>query len=51
MDMDVFVGIWIAAFRRMAQACGFADERLIYMLPEALRPHEGLVVKAAGNKA
>ncbi len=43
--------VGIAAFRRVAQARRLADDRLIHMLPEALRPHEGLVVKAAGNEA
>ena len=51
MDVDLLIAIGVAAFRRLAQARGAADEGLIDVFPERLRPHEGLVVEAAGKKA
>ena len=50
MHMNVFVSVGIAAFGRVAKAGGFADDGLIDMLPEALRPHERLVVEPAGQE-
>ena len=40
------VGVGIGGARRLAQAGGAADERLVDLVPEALRPHEGLIVEA-----
>ena len=51
MDVDLLVGVRVAAFRRLAQARRTADEGLVDVLPERLRPHECLVVEAAGQEA
>ena len=51
MGVHVFVGVGVAFGCGFAQARCTADNRFIDMLPEALRPHEGFVVKAAGNEA
>ena len=51
VDVDLLVGIRVAAFRRLAEARRAADEGLVDVLPERLRPHEGLVVEAARQEA
>ena len=51
MHVDVLISIWIAAFRCPAETRGAADEGLVDVLPERCRPHEGLVVEAAGQEA
>ena len=51
MGVHMFVGIWVAFGCSLAQTSGTADDGFVDMLPETLRPHEGLVVKAAGNEA
>ena len=45
MGIGLFVAIRVGLFRSTAEACGLADQGLINLLPEALRPHEGLVVE------
>src|SRR5262249_13020582 len=51
MGMHMLVSVGIAARRRLAEARRTTDQRLLYMLPKGLRPHEGLVVEAAWNEA
>ena len=51
MHVDVLISIWIAAFRCPPQTRRAADEGFVDMLPERDRPHEGLVVEAAGQEA
>ena len=51
MDVNVLVGIGIAAACRPPEPRGAPDQRLVESLPERLRPHEGLVVEAGGEEA
>ncbi len=51
VDVNVLVGIGIAAACRPPEPRGAPDERLVESLPERLRPHEGLVVEAGGEEA
>ena len=46
MSVGLLVLVRIRQLGRGAEAGGAADERLVDLLPEALRPHEGLVVEA-----
>ena len=46
MGVGLLVLVRVRQLRRGAEAGGAADDRLVDLLPEALRPHEGLVVEA-----
>ena len=46
MRIGLLVLVGIGLLGRAAQPCRAADQRLVDLLPEALRPHEGLVVEA-----
>ncbi len=48
--VEMFVGIRIRLFRRLAQTRRLADERFIDVLPERARVDEHLIVKACGQK-
>ena len=45
-----FVGVRVGSIRRLAEAGGAADYRLVERLPETRRPHEGLVVEARRDR-
>jgi hypothetical protein len=44
----IMVGIGLRC--RLAEARGLADQRLVELLPEGRRPHEGLVVEAGAEE-
>ncbi len=50
MRPGFFVAIRICDERRLAEAGGFADDRLVELFPEGFRPPEGLVVEAGREK-
>ena len=50
MRMHRLVMVRVGFGRGAAEAGGPADHRLVECLPEALRPHEGLVVEAGGER-
>ena len=51
MDVDLLIGVRVAAFGGFAQASGAADDGFVDVLPEGGGPHQRLVIEAAGDEA
>ena len=51
MDVDLLIGVRIAAFGGFAQTSGAADDGFVDVLPEGGGPHQRLVIEAAGDEA
>src|SRR4029079_16348540 len=50
MRERLFVFVGVVTFRRASETGGAADRWLVDLLPEARRPHEGLVVEAGRDE-